>query len=526
MPVVRPSPARGSGATLAARRTGVALAALALGLSPTAPAAAHEASTHDRETKRAQYLAGVSVPVATSPNVRLVTSVPETDAIAGVFAKSAPYFYVSSLDSISVLDVSDPLKPRLTGTLANIVFENEAMNYGEQKVDGQVQRFVLVGADFVEYSPTDPDHVGRSNEVMVVDVTDPANPRIRSRVKTTTNTHTVSCINETDCRYAYTSGSRGVFSVVDLTDLDAPRELKVLQSPAAKPNDVFTRGAGHKWNFDDAGYGFHTGSGGTAIFDVNDPANPVPVEGTNEFGTDNTSPETETTGWNNFIHHNSYRPNAAKFVAGAAPSVANGNVAFVTEEDYFNDGEELACDQAGTFQSWHIPTLDGAAYRAANPTLEPDKGHMAPLDKINPVMLGDGLSAPVGGFCSAHWFDYHQSGIVAIGFYQQGLRFIDTRNPADLQAYGHFTTGVSEVWDAYWVPERNAKGVATGRKTNIVYSVDFVRGIDVLTVDLPGTTTDSGLLGGTSLAGAGPLAVLLLGTTVAGLVRRRRSARA
>ncbi len=508
---------------LARRRAVTAAAipatALALALSAAPPALAHGTGDgSDRETKRAQYLAGASVPVLTSPNVRLVGTAPDTAAISGVFAKSAPYFYVSSLDSITVFDVSDPLRPRQTGTLGNLVFENEAVNYGEQKRAGRVERFVLVGADLVEYSPTDPDHLGRSNEVMVVDVTDPANPRIRSRVKTTTNTHTVSCINETDCRYAYTSGSRGVFSVVDLTDLDAPRELRVLQSPAAKPNDVFTRGAGHKWNFDDGGYGFHTGSGGTAIFDVRDPANPVPVEGTNELGTDNR-PESETTGWNNFIHHNSFRPNASNFVAGAAPSVANGNVAFVTEEDYFNDGEELACDQAGTFQSWHIPTLDGAAYLASNPALDPDKGHMAPLDKINPVKLGDGLSAPVGGFCSAHWFDYHQSGIVAVGFYQQGLRFIDTRNPQDLKAYGHFTTGVSEVWDAYWVPERNSNGVATGRKTNLVYSVDFVRGIDVLQVDLPGQATTP------TLAGAGPLAVLLLATSVLGSWRRRTGSR-
>ncbi len=505
----------------------VATAATAL-VSTAGPAAAHDGATadSDRAAKRASYLAGTSIPVVTSPNVRLVTSVPETDAIAGVFAKSAPYFYISSLDSISVVDVSDPLKPKLTGTLPNLVFENEAINYGEQKKDGVVSRFVLVGVDLVEYSPGDPDHVGRSNEVMVVDVTDPANPRIRSRAKTTTNTHTVSCIRETDCRYAYTAGRAGKFSIVDLTDLDNPREVKVLESAAGKPNEVFTRGAGHKWNFDNAGYGFHTGSGGTAVFDVSDPLNPVPVEGTNELGTDNR-PESETTGWNNFIHHNADRPNASKFVPGAAPSVANGNVVFVTEEDYFNDGEELACDQAGTFQSWYLPTLDGEAYRAANPTLEPDKGSMSPLDKINPVKIGDGLSAPVGGFCSAHWFDYHQSGIVAAGFYQQGLRFIDTRNPSDLKAYGHFTTGVSEVWDAYWVPERNNNGVATGRKTNIVYSVDFVRGIDVLTVDLPGTTTDGELLpvaasgAGIGTGSAGVLALLVLTTAGVALLRRR-----
>ena len=42
------------------------------------------------------------------------------------------------------------------------------------------------------------------------------------------------------------------------------------------------------------------------------------------------------------------------------------------------------------------------------------------------------------------------------------------------------------MWDAYWVPERNGKGQATGKKTNIVYTADLARGIDVYQVDLPG----------------------------------------
>ena len=157
----------------------------------------------------------------------------------------------------------------------------------------------------------------------------------------------------------------------------------------------------------------------------------------------------------------------------------------VTEEDYFNDGDELACERAGTFQTWSVPDLNGEAYRAGNPSLEANKGTIAPLDLINPVALGDGLSTPVGGFCSAHWFDYHQSGIIAQGYYQQGLRLIDVRNATDLRQYGYVTGGATEVWDAYWVPQRDRKGVASTNKTNIVYTTDLVRGVDVYEVDLP-----------------------------------------
>jgi hypothetical protein len=486
-------------------RTLAAAAAVVLAGTALAPAAsAHETDSERMSQKRKQFTDGVSVPVISSPNVRFVTNVPDTAAISGVFARSAPYFYVSSLDSITVYDVSDPVAPKITGVLPNLVFENEAMNYGEKKVDGVVNRFVLVGADLVEFSPTEPDHVGSSNEVMVVDVTDPANPHIRSRVATQTNTHTVSCINESDCRYAYTAGRNGKFSVVDLTDLDNPRELGVFDSPAGGPNAAFSGGAGHKWNFDEAGYGVHTGSGGSAVFDVSDPTAPRLVATTDEHGVQGP--------WNDFIHHNAARPNAAQFRPGAAPSLGRGNVLLVTEEDY----ENTDCATAGSFQTWHVSRLDGSP------------GTITPLDRLNPVDLGEGVSAPHMAFCSAHWFDVHQSGIVAQGFYEGGLRLVDVRDPRDIKEYGYVASGLSEVWDAYWVPQRNSKGVARAAKTNIVYTVDAVRGLDVYTVDLPGSTSSTPLLGG--LGGPDPavsvLAVGLLGLTGLALLQRRRLAAA
>ncbi len=494
---------------MSAFRNGRALAALAVlslaaVLGAAGPAAAEAGgSGKERKEKRQQFLDGVSVPVISTPNIRFVGNFPETAAISGVHATSAPYFYVSSTDSISVFDTSDPVRPRLTGTLPNIVFENEAMNYGEQRIDGVVTRFVLVGVDAIEFSPTDPSHVATGNQVMVVDVTDPANPRIRSRAQTTTNTHTVSCIRETDCRYAYTAGRSGKVSIVDLSDLDAPREVSVFSSPAGAPNPVFTTGAGHKWNFDDAGYGVHTGSGGSAIFDVSDPTTPRLVASTDENGA--TGPG------NDFIHHNADRPNAGAFRGGVAPSVKNGNVLLVTEEDY----ENTDCVTAGSFQTWHVDQLAGAP------------GTVRPLDRINPVDLGEGVAAPHMAFCSAHWFDYHQSGIVAQGYYEGGLRLIDVRDAANIKEYGYVASGLSEVWDAYWVPQRNKHGVATADKTNIVYTVDAVRGLDVYTVDLPGTTSTP-LLGSAGWQGGTPdLAIgaaLLAGLTGLAAVRRRRLA--
>jgi hypothetical protein len=465
-------------APLATLVTALTTAAAVVGLAvgTATPASAH-GGDHEREQKvQQEYESGTSLPLVSSPNVGLVGNFPETAAISGCFARSAPYFYVSSLDSVSVFDTSDPLHPQLTGTLDNLTFENEAMNCGERRQGRTTQRFVLIGVDLHQASSGDLQHVnsGGGQELVVVDVTDPAAPRIRSRVPASTGTHTVACVDDTDCRYAYSSGDdgpdgTGEFSIFDLSDLDEPREVDSDPStPAVDPFPSPT--AGHKWNFDAAGFGTHTGYDGSGIFDVRDPLHPrlVTTTGTAGQGTDPAYP-----GYNDFIHHNSFRPNADAFVPHAEPSYANGNVLLVTEEDYM----QTDCAQAGSFQAWHVRSLDGAP------------GAIVPLDKVELADLGS-FPVPQYAFCSAHWFDFHPSGIVAVGYYGGGLQLVDARDPRDLKPYGHATWGLSEVWDAYWVPRYTKRDVATDDRTNIVYTVDLARGLDVYTVDLPGGSGD------------------------------------
>ncbi len=445
----------------------------------------------------------IDTPVLASPNVELITSRPGTAAISGEFSASAPYFYTSGLDSISVFDVSDPKNPKLTGKLANLVFENEAMSYGERRdASGKVvKRFVLVGVDLFQVSPgADRTSISRNiggQQVIVVDVTDPANPQIAGKTPgsaaqggVTTSSHTVQCLSLA-CDYAYTAGDgpddpttkelEGGFSIIDLRDLSAPKQVKTASSPAGDVNPVFTGGGGHYWDVDDAGIAWNTGAGGTAAFDISDPLNPKVLGGTDPAGA--------KTPLNDFIQHNSMRPNARSFKPGTTPSLANGNVALVTEEDYASEGDEVVCNRSGTFQTWSVPDLDGDKYRAGNPLNKTGKGTMRNLDALQaPDEAGGGLSTPVGGFCSAHWFDYHQGGIVAQGWYQQGMRLIDARDPSNIKQFGFFTGGATQVWDAYFVPARNADGSvkANREKTNIVYTADLVRGVDVFEIkDLP-----------------------------------------
>lgn len=450
-----------------------ATAALCLGFAT--PASAH-GDKERADNLRSEYSAGTNIPLVNSPNVNLVASQPGSAGISGCFTKTAPLFVMSSLDSIKVYDVNDPLKPTLTGTLPSAQFENEAMNCGERKTRNGTKRFALIGVDLYQASPQDIEHVNvrplDGYELIVVDVTDPANPHIRSRATGTTSTHTVTCIAETDCQYAYSAGSSTMekFSIFDLTDLDNPVEVD--SDPAVAGVQAFSSPtAGHKWNFDNAGFGTHTGFEGSTIFDVRNPLAPKLVTTTGAAGR-GENPDGTANGYNDFIHHNSFRPNASAFKPNAAPSLANGNILLVTEEDY----EQTDCAKAGSFQTWHVKRLDGT----------PDA--IVPLDKVELADLGN-FPLPQDAFCSAHWFDFHPSGIVAIGFYGGGTQFIDVRNPQKLTSFGHATWGASEVWDSYWVPVFNKNGVASTKKTNLVYSVDLVRGLDVYAVDLPGGTS-------------------------------------
>jgi hypothetical protein len=508
-----PLPRRSSRSSLRRLLT-VLLTVVGVVLAVAAPATAHGDSQRAEEFRRAYAgdAGGLRVPLLSSGNISLLASRPGSAGISGCFLHSAPLFVMSSLDSVKVFDVSDPRRPRLTGTLPSLQFENEAMNCGERKTRSGTQRFALIGVDLYQASPDDIEHVnvrpaGGSNELVVVDVTDPANPSIAGRAPGTTSTHTVTCVDGTDCRYAYSAGSGESFSVFDLSDLAHPVEVDA--DPGIAGTQPFTSPtAGHKWNFDAAGFGTHTGFAGSSMFDTTDPLHPRLVTTTGAAGR-GEDPAYE--GFNDFIHHNSFRPNATAFKADAAPSYANGNVLLVTEEDY----EQTDCSKAGSFQTWWVKRLDGT----------PDA--IVPLDKVELSDLGS-YPLPQGAFCSAHWFSYHPSGIVTAGFYGGGTQLVDVRDPGHLKPYGHATWGVSEVWDSYWVPVYSRKGVDTGRLSNLVYSVDLVRGLDVYSVDLPGGAAAPGPLamsaGATSADWSRPglpAAMVLLALTCAALLRRR-----
>jgi hypothetical protein len=164
-----------------------------------------------------------------------------------------------------------------------------------------------------------------------------------------------------------------------------------------------------------------------------------------------------------------------------------GNVLLVTEEDYLQISPNVGqCgDYEGSFQTWHVPYLHAGQYAKDNPNGQAGKGTMRSLDRCNTELLDSKTTTPAGAFCSAHYFDYNQPGFVAQGWYQQGTRILDVRDPRNIKQVGYFFTGAMETWAAYWVPVRNGRGQVTDRSSNLVDTVDAVRGIDATRVGLP-----------------------------------------
>jgi hypothetical protein len=452
---------------------------------------------------------GVEVPLLSS-GVELLMNIPAAPAISATFDPHREYLYQSTLRGIDVYDVSVPERPRLVGSEPMSFFQNEAVSMGvaQSREDGTT--FVTVGLDLygAGIMGSGPDVQVSGSHVYIVDVTDPTNPTLRSEGSASTSTHTVTCVDEA-CEYAYTAGNGSEFSILDLTDLDDPKELTTVESAFG----------GHDWDQDGAGVMWQVGWNGAAAWDVTDPTSPRLLNTTDEFGTD---PD-----WNNFILHNSIRPNATTFgdeaeedssgrpahagrpgrpahAGGGKPDhagstvpsvdpdrelpefhVDRGNVLLATEEDYIDP----TCDTEGNFETWGVDTLDPDEVDARTDSLgEVDGGTITPLGQWNTELFDTGIDTPAGAFCSAHYFDYHQSGIVAQGFYQQGLRLLDVDDPADIRQIGYWVPQASEVWSAYWVPERDEDGrvvrTATGdiAKSDVVYTSDLVRGIDVLRV--------------------------------------------
>jgi hypothetical protein len=381
-----------------------------------------------------------------SDNVELVTTIPGSAAGMRIVGKTA---YVTGWNGLTILDISTPAAPKVLSVLPIAHFENEDVDS-----DGKV---VLIA--------NDREKENKGGVLYVVDVRDPASPQLASvlSLSQVTSTergpgHIANCVKD-GCKWVWLTGGARIW-VVDLRDIHNPLLAAAVKTPTSAGSAGFGTpgkagtGASHDVERDSSGTLWVTGSGGAAAYSAKDPLRPRLLATTGKQGTQEKV--------NDFILHNSVRPSASAYRRHSGKSLRKGDVLLVTEEDYVDTGETPpgGCRGQGKFQTWDV------------------RGHekgrtLGLLDQwlteVEGVPVMNGSKAPVTANCSSHWFR-ERAGIAAVGWYEQGLRLLDTRNPRNIRQVGYWMPPNAVTWGAYWV------------SGDIVYTADAARGIDVLRV--------------------------------------------
>jgi hypothetical protein len=405
-----------------------------------------------------------------SNNVEPLATLPIPHPIGARFRDN--FMYVTTTEGLTVYDVSNPELPLPVGALALPHFENEDVD---------------LGGDILLISNDPSEGVG---VLYIIDISDPRLPVLKAALPTgfiTTGIpgifglpepqdpgigHTASCIQ--DCNFAYLAGTAEGIEIVDLRNPAAPVRAKRFKPP-------ITSIATHDVQVDGQGLAWIVGGDGSVAYDVKDPLNPRLVMRTDEniknsgqLGFPGPDPVFGIGGQGetpiDLIHHDSLRFHK-KSTRGdfeqepgkTYPAGGTGKVVGIVEEDY----NRPTCKGAGSFQTWGITdksTSTGAKKLVLLDLFETE---------LESLVQQRGW-APVTGLCSAHYFD-ERDGIVAGGWYEEGTRFLDVRDPAGIRQVGYWVPTKGETWSVLFAP--------TDPTGSIVYALDFARGIDVLKFD-------------------------------------------
>jgi hypothetical protein len=313
-------------------------------------------------------------------------------------------FYVTGSSHLSIYDVADPARPALESRLE---FPSRFENE-DVSTDGRI----LLYSDFAT-----------SQSLYVYDVRDPTRPELLAELPGA-GRHTMECVR--GCRFAYGSyrlaGPQGPLTggeIVDLRDPAAPRvagdwtENGVL--PSARVHDVTEVSPGRVL----------TASDPMTLLDVSDPLKPkVLARGDNE-GERLHTVEWPRAGRDRFI--------LSSFETNATPRCEAGS---------------------GAFATWDARSR--------------------PFTRLHEFTLSHGEGTPPANVlgCSPHWFEvrpgFRDGGIVALGAYDHGLRFLEIGPGGEIAEVGHFLPPGAETSAAYWITDE------------ILYTVDYTRGIDIV----------------------------------------------
>jgi LVIVD repeat-containing protein len=376
----------------------------------------------------------VEPPLATSSNVHLIAHIP--GSAAGMNFKGH-FAYVSGWGGITVLDIAEADDPKVVGTLPLPHFENEDMD--------------LCGDTLIVVNDREAQDLG--SVMYVITIANPASPMVEAVLPlggtgSGRGSGHIANFVKPDCSQLWVDGGNLV-EVVDVSIPTAPRSLGKFESAASMSPDFKVS---HDTELDSTGTVWNVGGGGAAGYQIT--ANPLAPKLLGTTGTAGKNPSP----YNDFILHNSQR---------------RGKTLLITEEDYIDTDEVPpgGCRGQGKLETWDVSRLN--------------RGAITPLDtwetELNGMFTSGAVDskAPVTVNCSSHWFDA-KNGIAAVGWYEQGVRFLDYRTPTDIAQVGYYIPANGSTWAAYWSP--------TDPNGEIVYTADAYRGVDVLRINGGGVT--------------------------------------
>ncbi|MGI8406979.1 MAG: LVIVD repeat-containing protein [Actinomycetota bacterium] len=334
------------------------------------------------------------------------------------------YFASDNVEWLGVLPLNtDSAGARLVGKYFYITSSNSLRIFDVAKPESPQQVGILPLPQSPQFAEEDVDTNGRVllvstlGNLYVIDVEDKTNPAIIGELSGV-DEHTFSCV--LDCTFAY--GSEG--AIVDIRDPASPKVVGdwAKGSPAQSFHDVTEIKPGI----------IVTSTQPLLLLDARKtPAKPlVKAQGGNAD--------------NRFIHSNLW-PRRGK-------------------ERFLLVGGESGPGRCGEgdgapFMTWDMSKV----------------GKTKTFTMADEYYVTDGLptdgNMPVHSFCT-HWFEPHPSyksgGLVAMGWYEHGTRFLRVSKNGEITEDGYFLpTGGSTSAD-YWINDE------------IVYAVDYQRGIDIL----------------------------------------------
>ena len=396
----------------------------------------------------------------TSQNVYyLGTLLTESPGVGGRFlvVNGQPRFYMTGAKGLSIYDVSRPTAPVLLGHLPLAHFQNEDVDVSD---DGSR---VIVGIDTVGLSPTPSPQTPRfGTGVYVIDITEVVPGRVlRPQVAgfIGEGNHTATCADPA-CEYIYGS-ERDIIRVQG-------------RGPGATLTKVGELPAGtHAYNRDAAGFLVSDGEPRLVLDPRPDPANPRIVA---------RGPVTDVQG---YLEHNNVRPAADAYVPRDPQDPADaytdgsfeGTSALRPGELLIGNAESNInprCADAGGLSTWDMRDWDRGRDMRQIAGFQPANGTLA-LDGRPPVnALG----------CSGHWFTA-KDGLIAASWYEHGVRFIEVdETNGQMQEVGYFQPVATEAGASHFVGTVTVPGL--NRTLDVVYNVDYARGIDIIAFDRGG----------------------------------------